>query len=33
MEKYQIRKDLVKFNTIGDKENRNIINYKTWNNL
>ena len=28
MEKYQILKDLVKFNTIGDKENRNIINYK-----
>lgn len=28
MEKYQILKDLVKFSTIGDKENRNIINYK-----
>lgn len=27
MEKYQILKDLVKFNTIKDEENRNIINY------
>lgn len=27
MEKYQILKDLVKFNTIKDKENKSIIQY------
>lgn len=35
MEKYQILKDLVKFNTIKDKENEKIVNYieKYLNNL
>ncbi len=27
MENYKILKDLIKFNTIRDKENREIINY------
>lgn len=27
MEKYQILKELVKFNTIKDKDNKSIVNY------
>lgn len=27
MEKYQILKELVKFNTIKDKDNKNIVDY------